>query len=260
MLKKVTVAIALTGLMAGVAYAGDGAQTGINGSKHDMNLHYTADSYGRTCVFCHTPHNAATDITGAPLWNRTNTAKTPEVYVWKAPANLALNGGALAIDPLAGPTRLCASCHDGSIAVDSHKTVGATGGGAGGSHKLNSTTMIDLSVTHPVGFSYVKALNATNASSNPGRGAAELRPVNTRFLGPIATDALFDTTALLSGPAGNKTIENVLYNNDTMTCASCHEVHNTTNYKTTATGTGSYNYFLQAAEEGSALCITCHKK
>ena len=254
MLKKVTVALALTGLMAGAAFAGTIAGTGINGSLHDMNTYAgaAADAYGRTCAFCHTPHNAVT-LTSAPLWNRKDTTIPPQTYVWIAPANDLLKATALKqTDPLAGPSRLCASCHDGSVAVDSHLTAGP----ATGSKFLTTGTgngMVDLSMTHPIGFDYLAAQAQT------GRGSAELRVAGTVFLGPIATSTGFNTKSPTAG-TGTVKIEDRLFVSGAekmMTCASCHEVHNTNNYNP---GDGSYNYFLLAAQQGSALCVTCHVK
>jgi hypothetical protein len=56
-----------------------------------------------------------------------------------------------------------------------------------------------------------------------------------------------------------KKIQDTLYGADGyMTCASCHDVHNTVNV-TPASG-HTYNYFLYAQEEGSAICLSCHIK
>ncbi len=61
----------------------------------------------RICVFCHTPHNAAPL---SPLWNK---ALDPQAYtVYASPT---LKAGPLA-QP-SGPTKLCLSCHDGTIAM-----------------------------------------------------------------------------------------------------------------------------------------------
>ena len=61
----------------------------------------------RICVFCHTPHNATPE---SPLWNR---ELEPQIYtVYASPT---LRAGALP-QPF-GPTKLCLTCHDGTIAM-----------------------------------------------------------------------------------------------------------------------------------------------
>jgi cytochrome c553 len=249
MLKKITVAIALTGLMAGAAYAGIGAQTGINGSFHDMNAvsGATDDSMKRTCVFCHTPHNAV-NVNDAPLWNRATTTFDSGTYTWKAPANAVVT-----IDPLVGPTRLCMSCHDGSIAYDSHGSNGATAGTVNGTFGAASPRRIyDLASTHPVGFVYSEAQTA-----RPGELVDPAKGFITAGSN-IMTAAGFNTLDRAGVPALGKKIQDTLYAGGVMTCASCHDVHNTVNAKS---DTGlTYNYFLYAREEGSAICLSCHIK
>jgi hypothetical protein len=248
MLKNFAVAIALTSLMAGAAYAGINAQTGINGSFHDMNAvaGATDDAMKRTCVFCHTPHSAQ-DTNNAPLWNRNTTTFDSGSYAWITPANAPIT----ILDPLIGPSRLCMSCHDGSIAYDSHNTAGATAGsvsfGAGSTRKIS-----DLSATHPIGFFYSDA-----QSARPG----ELVDPATGFIASPSTSLAanaFDTRNRSSLTYSSKKIQDALYGGGLMTCASCHDVHNTVNAKS---DTGlTYNYFLYAREEGSAICLSCHIK
>jgi len=251
MFKKITVAVALTGLMAGMAYAGTAPKTGINGSMHDMNIYNASpDALGRTCVFCHTPHNAVT-VNTAPLWNRADIAAAPAAYVWKMPTNSPFTIGT---DPTVGPTRLCLSCHDGSVAPDSHLT-NNTKAGSKSMVAGDSAYIKDLGKTHPVGFSY------NDAVANTGRGTAELMPVGTGFITAATADlAAFNTNARGTlATSATKTIASVLFGTTgVMTCASCHEVHNTTNASPDTAG--AYNYFLHAKEENSAICLSCHVK
>lgn len=246
MLKKLAATIAFASLMAGVAYAGSTAATGVVGSMHDINVagtgSYTHDTYQRVCVFCHTPHNAlANGATPKPLWNHAESTVNIPAYTWSSPANSAIAMNVL--DPLVGPSRLCMACHDGLTAVDSHGSAGSQVG----STALNSTTrtITDLTVTHPIGFKYADAMTA--------RGATELVPDTTGFLTSAVT-AAFDTNTRAGATYTTKTIGDTMYNGY-MTCASCHDVHNTVN----AVGTG-YNYFIYAKEEGSAICLSCHVK
>jgi hypothetical protein len=249
MLKKTAAVVALVVSMAGAAYAAITPGTGVTGSLHDMNYvaGATPDAFNRACVFCHTPHNAAnSDAFGtspAPLWNRNLGTVVFTPYAWVAPSNAA--GGFDIIDPLIGPTRLCMSCHDGSIAADSHNTNHAQ---AGSLMITGAKQISDLSfATHPIGFNYDAAATA--------RGANELMPGTTAFITGEVTQT-FDTKSR-GAITGTKTIASTMFSGF-MTCASCHEVHNTNNV--VPTPATKYNYFLWAKEEGSAICLSCHVK
>ena len=64
------------------------------------------------CIFCHTPHGAS--ATDGPLWNhQTSTA----IYqTFSSPTLTALG---ITIGPPNGASRLCLSCHDGTVALGS---------------------------------------------------------------------------------------------------------------------------------------------
>ena len=47
---------------------------GIDGTKHDLAGKATGDN-GEICVYCHTPHNASTDL-ATVLWNKGASAVT----------------------------------------------------------------------------------------------------------------------------------------------------------------------------------------
>ena len=69
------------------------------------------------CVFCHTPHGGNTQ---APLWNKTASVQSYSTYTSDVLAGL---GYWAAEDPKTGvphvKTRICLSCHDGTIALGS---------------------------------------------------------------------------------------------------------------------------------------------
>ena len=104
----------------------------------------------RVCIFCHAPHNAApnTLLGGipSPLWNHEISAATYQPY-----QSTTLNSKV----PTApsGASRLCLSCHDGTIALNNF------GGSQISSNILlppgqpsNLTT--NLSDDHPISFAY----------------------------------------------------------------------------------------------------------
>ena len=114
----------------------------------------------RICVFCHTPHNAAPR---SPLWNRRLEPRAYQVY-----ASPTLRAGPL--PQPSGPTKLCLSCHDGTIAM------GAVLNPAGGILMAGSGFLppgrlsnfgVDLSGHHPVSFLYRNALPSTQLAPEP---------------------------------------------------------------------------------------------
>jgi cytochrome c553 len=271
--KKIAALLAVTVFVAGSAtfvFAAVNPGTGVNGSMHDMNTKYPGnnDAMGRVCVFCHTPHNAnmGGEAAGSyPLWNHTLPPTTGWTsYVWATPLNSTLNQ-----DPMAGPSRLCMSCHDGVIAPDQHN--GSNGGNAAqaGSGPLTgfkaigllggvAGTTYDLTDDHPIGFSYDEAVTARNIT---GTGATtEVVPKTERFATALGAT---NTTGTYNDPTrnGKRAIQDVLYNGSIMTCASCHEVHNKDNVAPTITNGGAQNnYLLWADEKDSLICLSCHKK
>ena len=158
----------------------------IVGSAHD----FSDDSWntsGQICLVCHTPHNADVAVTNAPLWNHETTTATFTTY---SSATMDATTG----QPDAS-SKLCLSCHDGTVAVDNF------GDQTNGTYFLtgNSNIGTGLSDDHPISFTY----DATLASNDGG---------------------LYDPTTTNSGLGG--TISEDLLIGGQVQCASCHDVHN----------------------------------
>lgn len=275
MIVKIGSLLALVALSASVAYAGPLAGTGVVNSPHDMIEKFPGnpDVMGRVCVYCHTPHNATQDdsfLYNYPLWNHELVASTGWLsYVWAAPANATISTEVtdtvdMTLDPLAGPSRLCMSCHDGVTAADQHNgampMAGAnpiSGKKAIGLNNGDPATASDLTDDHPIGFSWTEADAARNAGTKP-----EIALVTDTFASGRTDSAVggtMDTT--IRFPAGNRTIGDVLYDGDIMTCASCHDVHNKDNVPPSVnTSGGPVNYFLWADQNDSLICLSCHYK
>jgi hypothetical protein len=260
----VILVVATVAATATVALAGPGARTGINGSWHDINAAagYADDSLGRTCVFCHTPHNARTTDQLVPLWNHEdNKVKNMQPYTWVAPTNKGIN---IVADPLIGPSRLCMACHDGVTAVDSHGSAASSPAGTtkmtasytDGLNTLAKRYITDLTVTHPIGFQYKEAADARNVLEN---GLAEIVTADHGFIADSVkiNPATWNTQSRTGITETKKTIANTLYAGF-MTCATCHDVHNSVN--AVPDEGHNYNYFLYAQEEGSKICLSCHIK
>ncbi|MBI4517242.1 MAG: cytochrome c3 family protein [Deltaproteobacteria bacterium] len=111
----------------------------------------------RICIFCHTPHNA-TPL--SPLWNK---ELEPQVYtVYASPT---LRAGPL--PQPSGASKLCLSCHDGTIALGA--VVNPVGGIGMASAALGSHSSfgLDLSGHHPVSFAYHNALPNPELALSP---------------------------------------------------------------------------------------------
>jgi predicted CXXCH cytochrome family protein len=121
-------------------------------SKHNLSATGRGDvravSETRVCVFCHTPHVGRD---AAPLWNRRDT--TVAYLPYNSPTLKARPG-----QPT-GASKLCLSCHDGTIAlgdlISEELTIPMSGDivmppGPG----LIGT---DLRDDHPISFSYIEA-------------------------------------------------------------------------------------------------------
>jgi hypothetical protein len=288
-MKKVLATVAAIGCLAaaGTALGGIPAGTGVNGSLHDMTrvVPATADEMGRVCVYCHTPHHAVVMNGGAnlPLWNHElSDADQFTAYTWATPNN-SNDGEFDILDPLAGPSRLCMSCHDGAIGIDQHgeafdqlnnagTKIGTYGNTFDGVGRANLTR--DLSTTHPIGFNYNRIAAFRNSKSQNG-DATGTDIVDSSY-GYAKSITINNTNNgeynAVERNVGGKTIADNLYGGDIMTCATCHEVHNKENAtqddylggKTHPDGIGGTqsapNYFLYAKQTESLICLSCHIK
>lgn len=103
-----------------------GNLTNIN-NKHNLSSTSSsssvrASSETRICIFCHTPHHAITDssLLNAPLWNHTLSSAT---YILNDSTPIDSTRGTYFVNQLTTPiqpdgaSKLCLSCHDGTVAV-----------------------------------------------------------------------------------------------------------------------------------------------
>lgn len=214
---RVLVALAVAGWFWWPGTAG--AQGTIVGSQHDFSAQ--GWSGGKICIACHTPHAASTTVTTAPLWNHASTTKAFALYT-----SPSLNAS---VGQPASESKLCLSCHDGTVAVDSFGgTIGttylsgppATGAGA-----------VGLADDHPVSFVFDTTLaNADGALADPA----------TRTV-TIGSGARVRTG----------TVQSLLLSAGRLECSSCHDVHN--DYVAGPP-------LLKVSDSGSQLCLTCHVK
>ncbi len=97
----------------------------IRNTKHNFSSAITPNLAGgasrvvsattekQICVFCHTPHAAET--AQAPLWNRKLSSAVYDTY--RSGSIDATSGPDVPLDQPSGISKLCLSCHDGTMAI-----------------------------------------------------------------------------------------------------------------------------------------------
>ncbi len=149
-----TAVIASIVLMAAPLWLGAARRTSILETKHNLSSsgkgEIKALSETRVCIFCHSSHNTSAE---GPLWNHETTA--PGKFKMYERSTMEAKP-----EQPNGATKLCLSCHDGTIAVGAvlghggpiaMKSTGASGEIPAGKKSSLGT---DLSGTHPVSFKY----------------------------------------------------------------------------------------------------------
>jgi predicted CXXCH cytochrome family protein len=216
-------AAALAMLSPGVSWAG------VAGTKHNFGSLSAATvkttESTEICVFCHTPHNSSPS---GPLWNRQDSGATYDVYASSTLAT-TLSPNSPQLGQPTGSSKLCLSCHDGTIAIGSllnlpgkgfgTADLSVTGAGVDPSGRLTSASTsyigTDLRDDHPISFDYGLSFPSNPEINDPASFPPEVK---------------LDSTNMVQ-------------------CVSCHDPHGTVNPK-----------FLVASLEGGALCNTCHTK
>src|SRR5262249_27718304 len=99
-----------------VAAGRPAAQSTVEFGPHDFSAgsairNTSSDINGQTCVFCHTPHEGSVSV---PLWNRSSSTSTYQVYASSTMDAVAPTSAAIQ----SSVSGACMSCHDGSIAID----------------------------------------------------------------------------------------------------------------------------------------------
>ena len=236
----------------------------VVGSKHDLS--YSGNPYGNAgitaeqtvdeiCVFCHTPHNANTDLdqdssndqgntdhAPAPLWNRQISDVTQYEMYSSSTMNALYHG---APSPL---SLACLSCHDGATASGN---VGAVSPAE--THNLMNPPNDAPSTAFPP-INARPNCNACHGRDPEGNGFPEV-PGKWWQIGPDLTND--HPVSMDYGDAVTEDIGNFLDPPDAaiklflgrVECPSCHNPHDPTNVP-----------FLRKTVVGSGLCLGCHDK
>ncbi len=145
-------------LLMGIMFQGAASGT-ILTTKHNLSISgpgpVKSTTEVRVCVFCHTPHNASSTV--VPLWNRQNPVS---VYSTYSSSTLYATVG----QPTES-SKMCLSCHDGTIALGSVLSETTEIPFAGGLRFIpTGPTRLgtDLSDDHPISFLYDTTLATQN--------------------------------------------------------------------------------------------------
>jgi predicted CXXCH cytochrome family protein len=192
----------------------------VIGSVHDLSVAGSgtikATSGSNACIFCHTAHQA---IGSTPLWNHTLSSVTN--YVVYSSSRLQSLG--ITVPQPNGSSRLCLSCHDGTVALGS----------------------ISSSVT-PVSM-YQNGVNITTlppGSTNLGTDLSGDHPVSLDYDASAQADTTLQPRSLVSSAVVFELVNGVHY----MQCTSCHDPHDNRN-----------GDFLVMDNTNAALCTACHQ-
>jgi predicted CXXCH cytochrome family protein len=146
-------AIILVSIFLCSAFAA-GVQADVLLTKHNLSVSgpgtIKATDEEQVCIFCHIPHHASNV---APLWSRESSTAIYNLY---GSSSLVAQPG----QPT-GSSRLCLSCHDGTIAVGMLEGQSQPIPMAGGITTIPAgptNLETDLSDDHPISFAYTSAL------------------------------------------------------------------------------------------------------
>ena len=207
-----------------------GTPTPSGGSVPARTVKATTET--QVCVFCHTPHGATLGV--APLWNRQLSNATYAPYTSSSLDANAIQG---TLDQPGGSSKLCLSCHDGTLAIGSVNVLNGlgspinqgtqtitmtgtdTGGvmppGSGATTGYTRNLGIDLTNDHPISVNYTTALSDRDG---------ELRRVDANQKYPAGTGTIigirssgYNPKAPLE-PTGTGNVGQVQ-------CSACHDPH-----------------------------------
>lgn len=182
---------------------------------HDMTplgVSSVKGSLSSSCEYCHAPHSGLGATQKAPMWNQQLSMQTYTTYTSSTAQQVALQPG------LGSPSRLCLSCHDGTIAPGQTVAYGKIS--TTGTMSPASIFGTDLRSSHPFSL------------KTPLVDSPELNAL------------LFGTPPKTADPA-------VKLINNTVECTSCHDPHVQRKDVIVAD-------FLVRNSSGGQLCVACH--
>lgn len=250
----------------------------VRNTKHNLSASgpgpVKAVSESQVCAFCHTPHGATPGVT--PLWNRRLSGA---LYTRYTSASLDANHIADAIqDNPEGSSKLCLSCHDGTLAIGNVNVLGGSGSadaqgsvtipmtgvgaggvmpsGAGDGSGFTRKLGVDLTNDHPISLTFTDTL-AQRDGELQDVNAAQRWPADGSILGVREPGYKPRLPLEPTGAGGAGQLQ----------CATCHDPH----IRETDPAKGNQkflrlNRFQESASGGGfnaggdMICLACHDK
>lgn len=197
----------------------------VAGTRHNLSVSGPGEirSLNETeiCKFCHVPHSP---VVAEPLWGHALSSAAQ----YRTPA-LSRRGGASEAAPQPdGASRLCLSCHDGTVAIGNVH-------GSGGSIRMSGSGRMtaarpgyigtDLSGSHPVSLVVPEVAQAAEAADMGTRPRSIIEA-----LGQVRLDR--------SGK---------------IQCTTCHDPHSDSNFREGETP----HFWVKPSV--SEVCVACHE-
>ncbi len=201
-------------------------QTGVAATRHNLSVsgpgEVKAATETQVCKFCHVPHSA---VVPQPLWGHALSS----VERYDVPVLRRATGVAEAMPQPDGASRLCLSCHDGTVALGDLGRAGRQIAMAGAQRLDRSRPGFigtDLSGSHPISFVVPEA----------GRGEHGSGDMGTRPRSLVLADG-----KVRLDEAGK------------MQCTTCHDAHSDRYYEA---GRVPRFWVKPTVEE---VCLACHE-
>lgn len=287
MLLALFVSIAVTGMnnRAEAVLGGAGTLADLN-NPHNLAANsngVAAVSETQICVFCHTPHGAIqnTALINGPLWNHKLSEATYTVKAQSLFANAQIGNYNLLSTVTTKPdgsSRMCLSCHDGTVALGetaSHGTIEMAANAClttDGKLKNGCSSYIgtDLTSKHVVSVPMNAKLLADSLANcvagvngqttklrypfdttvvNSQAGSVFLRPTSYTYGGEVGIRV--GDTGGPTGAAGTYYKPGYAYG---VQCSTCHDAHYWVS--TANPQTAGYRFLVIGFDN---LCNACHK-
>ena len=263
--------------------AADGsAYSGPNGGGVVPGRSIKASSETQICVFCHTPHAATSGAT--PLWNRKVAGQGyTQSYVMYDSSTLDAKQIQGALNQPGGSSKLCLSCHDGTMAIGSVNVL--NGQGSASTPGTRSITMNSGGATDSAAAPHKMPAGAgtdTGFTRNLGTDLSNDHPISVTFDAALASrDGELRTPdgvvvgARSPGVRPRLPLEPIpeVGNQPQIQCASCHDPHireqneavvgnqkflrlNRFQEKNPPSTSG----FDVTVNSGDIICLACHDK
>lgn len=225
----------VAGLIKSVIAAGPPISSMTGGNKHNLSSLNTAQSVKfkalpgdprgtQICIFCHTPHNAASKLV---LWSRNDPTR---IFGHYSSPQLVIDDPDMRSKTLfgepKGSARLCLSCHDGETALGSLANQPQIAFPAG----FSRVEYMNYSGHHPVSFVY---------NQDVLLALTQRRPLE-QFK--------------LPDPAGKVKLDG----QKMMQCTSCHDPHQSWSDGTELNPDLSSRVPFWVDEKHDYVCLACH--